>query len=104
MIRVSAMGCAAWSARAPAGPSGAPAIEQPRRRPTRPAGRSRPGSTDPSRWPRKELDFILYGQGIVPRAFDIPAVPLSDHLPLVFDFDVDPGFVRAKDTAAAAGA
>ncbi len=58
----------------------------------------------PSRWPRKELDFILYGQGIVPRAFDIPAVPLSDHLPLVFDFDVDPGFVRAKDAAAAAGA
>ena len=56
----------------------------------------------PSRWPRKELDFILYGEGIVPRGFDIPAVPLSDHLPLVFDFDIDPRFVRAPEAAAAA--
>ena len=58
----------------------------------------------PSRWPRKELDFILYGQGIVPKGFDIPTVPLSDHLPLVFDFEVDPDFVRAPAGEAAAKA
>ena len=56
----------------------------------------------PSRWPRKELDFILYGERIVPREFDIPAVPLSDHLPLVFDFEIEPRFVRAPEAAAAA--
>ena len=58
----------------------------------------------PSRWPRKELDFILYGQGIVPKAFDIPTVPLSDHLPLVFDFEVDPEYLRATQSAASASA
>jgi endonuclease/exonuclease/phosphatase family metal-dependent hydrolase len=58
----------------------------------------------PSRWPRKELDFILYGNGILPRAFDIPAVPLSDHLPLVFDFEVDAERVLRPGAAAAAGA
>jgi endonuclease/exonuclease/phosphatase family metal-dependent hydrolase len=58
----------------------------------------------PSRFPRKELDFILYGQGIVPTGFDIPAVPLSDHLPLVFDFEVDPAHVRQPEKASAAGA
>lgn len=42
----------------------------------------------PSRWPRKELDFVLYGQGIEPLGFDVPAVQLSDHLPLVFDFEI----------------
>jgi endonuclease/exonuclease/phosphatase family metal-dependent hydrolase len=42
----------------------------------------------PSRWPRKELDFVLYGKGIEPVAFDVPSVQLSDHLPLVFDFEV----------------
>lgn len=42
----------------------------------------------PSRWPRKELDFVLYGKGIEPLAFDVPSVQLSDHLPLVFDFEV----------------
>jgi len=42
----------------------------------------------PSRWPRKELDFILYGAGIEPVSFDVPSVQLSDHLPLVFDFEV----------------
>jgi endonuclease/exonuclease/phosphatase (EEP) superfamily protein YafD len=38
--------------------------------------------------PRKELDFILYGQGITVRDFFIPNVRYSDHLPLVCDFDV----------------
>jgi endonuclease/exonuclease/phosphatase family metal-dependent hydrolase len=58
----------------------------------------------PSRWPRKELDFILYGQGIQPQGFDIPAVPLSDHLPLVFDFEIEPRRVRAADAAESTGA
>lgn len=44
----------------------------------------------PSRWPRKELDFILYGEGIEPLGFDVQPVQLSDHLPLIFDFEVAP--------------
>jgi len=43
----------------------------------------------PSRSPRKELDFILYQEGIQMRNFEIPAVRYSDHLPLICDFDVD---------------
>jgi len=47
---------------------------------------SRP--TYPSRAPRKELDFILYQDGIKVTSFDIPDVKLSDHLPLVCDFEL----------------
>lgn len=47
---------------------------------------SRP--TYPSRAPRKELDFVLYQDGIKVTAFDIPDVKLSDHLPLVCDFEL----------------
>jgi endonuclease/exonuclease/phosphatase family metal-dependent hydrolase len=42
----------------------------------------------PSRAPRRELDFVLYGQGIEITGFRIPEVQLSDHLPLVCDFEV----------------
>jgi endonuclease/exonuclease/phosphatase family metal-dependent hydrolase len=42
----------------------------------------------PSRAPRKELDFILYGEGIRVTDFFIPNVKYSDHLPLVCDFEV----------------
>ena len=42
----------------------------------------------PSRSPRKELDFILYQDGIKMRHFEIPKVRFSDHLPLICDFDV----------------
>jgi len=42
----------------------------------------------PSRSPRKELDFILYQEGIEVTHFDIPQVRHSDHLPLVCDFEV----------------
>lgn len=42
----------------------------------------------PSRAPRKELDFVLYGQGVDIRGFAIPAVRFSDHLPLVCDFEI----------------
>ena len=47
---------------------------------------SRP--TYPSRSPRKELDFILYQDGIKVTSFDIPDVKLSDHMPLVCDFEL----------------
>lgn len=40
----------------------------------------------PSRSPRRELDFILYQEGIEIDAFSIPDIMLSDHLPLVCDF------------------
>ena len=46
---------------------------------------SRP--TYPSRSPRKELDFVLYQDGIRITDFDVPDVRLSDHLPLVCDFE-----------------
>jgi endonuclease/exonuclease/phosphatase family metal-dependent hydrolase len=44
--------------------------------------------TYPSRAPRKELDFVLYQDGINVTGFDIPDVKLSDHLPLVCDFEL----------------
>ncbi|MDH3532340.1 MAG: endonuclease/exonuclease/phosphatase family protein [Gammaproteobacteria bacterium] len=44
--------------------------------------------TYPSRSPRKELDFVLYQQGIEVTGFDVPQVRHSDHLPLVCDFEV----------------
>ncbi len=43
----------------------------------------------PSRAPRKELDFVLYGEGIRVTHFAIPNVNFSDHLPLVCDFEVE---------------
>jgi endonuclease/exonuclease/phosphatase family metal-dependent hydrolase len=43
----------------------------------------------PSRAPRKELDFVLYQDGIQVTHFEIPNVRHSDHLPLVCDFEVD---------------
>jgi endonuclease/exonuclease/phosphatase (EEP) superfamily protein YafD len=44
--------------------------------------------TYPSRSPRKELDFILYQEGIEVTGFEVPEIKLSDHLPLVCDFEV----------------
>ncbi len=44
--------------------------------------------TYPSRAPRKELDFILYQDGINVTNFEIPDVRHSDHLPLVCDFEL----------------
>jgi endonuclease/exonuclease/phosphatase family metal-dependent hydrolase len=41
----------------------------------------------PSRAPRKELDFILYQDGISVSNFQIPDVRFSDHLPLLCDFE-----------------
>jgi endonuclease/exonuclease/phosphatase family metal-dependent hydrolase len=42
----------------------------------------------PSRSPRKELDFILYQDGIFVTHFDIPQVRFSDHLPMICDFEI----------------
>jgi len=44
--------------------------------------------TYPSRSPRKELDFILYQQGIEVKAFEVPQIKFSDHYPLVCDFEI----------------
>lgn len=44
--------------------------------------------TYPSRAPRRELDFILYQDGIDVTSFEIPDVNLSDHMPLVCDFEL----------------
>jgi endonuclease/exonuclease/phosphatase family metal-dependent hydrolase len=49
--------------------------------------RSQP--TFPSHAPRRELDFILYQDGIRVRNLEIPSVRYSDHLPLICDFDVE---------------
>ena len=45
--------------------------------------------TYPSRSPRKELDFVLYQEGITVNSFEVPDVRLSDHLPLICDFEVN---------------
>lgn len=42
----------------------------------------------PSWSPKRHLDFILHSPCIVPKNFEMPRVNLSDHLPLVFDFDI----------------
>jgi len=45
--------------------------------------------TYPSRSPRKELDFILFQDGIKVTNFEVPQVRYSDHLPLVCDFEIN---------------
>jgi len=42
----------------------------------------------PARSPRKELDFILYQEGIEVSNFRVPDIRLSDHRPLICDFEV----------------
>jgi endonuclease/exonuclease/phosphatase family metal-dependent hydrolase len=42
----------------------------------------------PSRSPRMELDFILYGKGIEAVSFEVPRVTYSDHLPLICDLQI----------------
>ncbi len=44
--------------------------------------------TYPSRAPRMELDFVLYGDGIEVDTLQVPPIPHSDHLPLICDFNV----------------
>lgn len=47
-------------------------------------------ATFPSWAPKRELDYVLYSEGVTPKAFAVHDVGFSDHLPLVFDFDVEP--------------
>lgn len=42
----------------------------------------------PSRFPRRQLDFILYSPEIRTRDFQVPQVTFSDHVPLIWDFEV----------------
>ena len=42
----------------------------------------------PSWSPTRHLDFVLHSPEIKPNKFWMPDVQLSDHLPLVFDFDL----------------
>ena len=42
----------------------------------------------PSRAPRRQLDFILHTREIQTRGFNVPDVRFSDHVPLVYDFDI----------------
>lgn len=44
--------------------------------------------TFPSWAPYRELDFICYGESIIPKRFRIPKITISDHRPLVFDFEI----------------
>jgi len=51
--------------------------------------------TYPSWAPRRELDFILHSPEIRVRSLQIPEVELSDHLPVVCDFDISDPSRRA---------
>ena len=42
----------------------------------------------PSRFPKRQLDFILHSAEIRPTRFQIPQVKFSDHVPLVYDFEI----------------
>lgn len=45
-------------------------------------------ATFPSWKPKKHLDFILHSKGIKVNEFRVPQTNLSDHLPLVLDFEI----------------
>ena len=44
--------------------------------------------TFPSQAPKKKLDFILCSRSVKALSFEVPQVRFSDHLPLVFDFEL----------------
>ena len=43
----------------------------------------------PSRAPRRQLDYIFYSPQIRTTGFKIPRIKLSDHSPLVYDFEIE---------------
>lgn len=43
----------------------------------------------PSRNPHRELDYIFHSPTIRSTAFQVPKIKLSDHAPLVWDFEID---------------
>ncbi|MDG2108066.1 MAG: endonuclease/exonuclease/phosphatase family protein [Woeseiaceae bacterium] len=44
--------------------------------------------TYPSRSPKKELDFVLHQDGIDVTGFEVPDIRLSDHRPIICDFEL----------------
>jgi endonuclease/exonuclease/phosphatase family metal-dependent hydrolase len=52
---------------------------------------SRNQPTYPSWKPNRQLDFMLYSREIVMKKFSMPKVILSDHLPLILDFEIKHG-------------
>lgn len=48
----------------------------------------------PSWRPRRHLDFVLHSPEIRTTSFSVPRVELSDHLPLVWDFEACAGSAR----------
>ena len=42
----------------------------------------------PSRAPKRQLDFILHSPEIQAHRFEAPRVAFSDHIPLIWDFDI----------------
>ena len=55
-------------------------------------------ATYPSWAPRRQLDFILHSPDIRVTKFTVPDTTLSDHLPLVCDFDIRPTAGKARRT------
>lgn len=45
--------------------------------------------TFPSWAPKYQVDFILCSKGIKIKKFEVPNVKLSDHLPLILDFEIE---------------
>jgi endonuclease/exonuclease/phosphatase family metal-dependent hydrolase len=43
----------------------------------------------PSRAPRRQLDYILHSPEIHATGFEMPQIKLSDHMPLIFDFQLN---------------
>ena len=42
----------------------------------------------PSRAPHRQLDFILHSPGLRSLDFQAPSIPYSDHVPLIWDFEI----------------
>ncbi len=57
--------------------------------------------TYPSWRPYRELDFICHDDNIIPVRFRIPEVRVSDHRPLIFDFEINPATHCRNDATAA---
>lgn len=45
--------------------------------------------THPSKRPHRQLDFIFHDKRIQPKNLEIPRVTYSDHLPIIFDFEIN---------------
>jgi endonuclease/exonuclease/phosphatase family metal-dependent hydrolase len=50
----------------------------------------------PSRAPKRQLDFILHSPDIQAHRFEAPRVAFSDHIPLIWDFEIRHGAGLAR--------